>query len=198
MGEKFTSSQGQTTPSHIIWPLDAKSIPHPVSDQTFKVCPQVIHAEAASSSGRQQERIRSHPSLQTQQVTIYDRALGHNNQPMLIKCVLRQCPLDGITGPRRLRIHARHTANSKPKSGGKLFARDSWVDRSGVRGLCGKEQFRFPEELQVLLILAGVYCGRGRRADKALCCEEVTRGGLYYPRWVICNWSNPRVLARAC
>jgi hypothetical protein len=46
--------------------------------------------------------------------------------------------------------------------------------------------------------LAGVYCGRGSRVDKALCCEEVRRGGLYYPRWVICNWSNPRVLARAC
>jgi hypothetical protein len=49
MGEKFTSSLGQATPSHAIWPLDAKSIPRPMSNQTFKVCPQVINAEAASS-----------------------------------------------------------------------------------------------------------------------------------------------------
>jgi len=35
--------------------------------------------------------------------------------------------------------------------------------------------------------LAGVYCEQQRQGDKALCCEEVTRGSRYYPRWVICS-----------
>jgi len=35
--------------------------------------------------------------------------------------------------------------------------------------------------------LAGVYCEQQRQGDKALCCEGVTRGSRYYPRWVICS-----------
>ena len=37
------------------------------------------------------------------------------------------------------------------------------------------------------VILAGVYCGRRSRTRNSEFCEEVTGGGLYYPRWVICN-----------
>jgi len=47
-------------------------------------------------------------------------------------------------------------------------------------------------------ILAGVYWELERQSHKALCCEAFTEGGSYYPRWVMCNWSKPSVLAKAC
>jgi hypothetical protein len=63
---------------------------------------------------------------------------------------------------------------------------------SVVEGRDAESLARAARVLSVRLIyiyetLAGVYCGRRRRGDKALCYEEVTRGSLYYPRWVICN-----------